>query len=153
MLVVVVDGEPRPQGSKSLRVQTTASGRTSARMYESSNGLKPWRAKVRLAAEEAILSQGWSTLRDVPIRATFTFTLPTPLTVAARIRRAPGKYPAWRGYDTDKLARAVCDSLTDAGAWDDDSRVTHLLARKLWAGSEGAMPSPGLVIEVREHWT
>jgi Holliday junction resolvase RusA-like endonuclease len=122
-------------------------------MYDSNPKLRAWRTALRLATEAAMVAQDWQPLEDVPIRVGLTFTLPTPQTVAATIKRQPGRHPAWRGYDLDKLARAALDSLTDAQAWDDDSRVTTLIARKLWAGSTGAMTQPGLYLEVREDKT
>lgn len=149
---MIVTGDPIAQGSKTMRTQTTASGRTSARMYDANPRLRQWRAHTRVHTEHAMEAQGWQALKDVPVRVTLTFTLAPSLVQARQILKAPGTWPAWRGYDIDKLTRAVLDSLTDAGAIDDDSRVASLLARKLWAGSKGAMREPGVVIEVREHW-
>ena len=53
-----------------------------------------------------------------------------------------------RKPDIDKNLRAVCDSLTDAGVWEDDARVVHCVASKVFAGSPGALDVPGCVIEV-----
>jgi len=46
--------------------------------------------------------------------------------------------------DLDKLVRAVCDGLTDAGIWDDDSQVIRLIARKDYADN----CEPGVDIQV-----
>jgi crossover junction endodeoxyribonuclease RusA len=54
--------------------------------------------------------------------------------------------------DLSKLARATEDALTDAGVWTDDARVSeYLRLAKVWCGSDpGALPVPGVRIEVRE---
>jgi Holliday junction resolvase RusA-like endonuclease len=121
-------------------------------MIEASNRLKPWRATLVEEAREAVLEQGWQRLVDTPIRLTLTFTMTPSQKDALSILKRPGAYPAWRMPDLDKLVRAVGDALTQAETvWDDDSRVTNLLARKGYAGAEGFMRQPGVVIELREQ--
>jgi Holliday junction resolvase RusA-like endonuclease len=68
---------------------------------------------------------------DEPVEVSIIFYLPRPKTVQDRI--FPTVTP-----DIDKLARAVLDSLTDAGIYADDARVIRLTAQKLYADDRGA---------------
>lgn len=49
--------------------------------------------------------------------------------------------------DVDKLVRAMLDSCTDAGVWNDDAQVVRLTATKNYADRDG---KPGVRVEVRK---
>lgn len=132
-LDIWVEGTPIPQGSKTGYVR---GGR--AVLVDANKRLKPWRAAVRSAAEEAIRDDEWATL-DEPCRVRLAFTMPRP-------KRPRWVLPAVKP-DLDKLTRAVFDALTDAGVWTDDSRVVSLQVDKIYAG-EGMGETPGAWIEV-----
>lgn len=114
-----VNGTPVPQGSKRHVGRGV--------LIESSKDLKPWRQKITAEAKEALMYQddAWEPGFDGPVDAFFTFYLPRPLTVPKNRRGYPSVRP-----DLDKLSRAICDALTDAGVWKDDSQVVGLFATK-----------------------
>ena len=107
-------------------------------MVEASKYLAPWRKAVTLAAAQAIADAGWVS-EDGPAQVTVSFYLERPKTVKIANRLLPTVPP-----DCDKLARAVLDSLTDAGVWGDDAQVTKLIAMKLYADAR----NPGCVVKV-----
>ena len=131
-LEIWVDGTPIPQGSKTGYVR---GGR--AVLVDANKKLKPWRAAVRAAAEDAIRDAGWEIL-DEPCRVHLMFTMPRP-------KRPRWGVPAVKP-DLDKLARAVFDALTDAGVWCDDSRVVSMEVTKTYEGEDAA---PGVWVEVK----
>lgn len=106
-----VPGVPVPQGSKSMS--------RSGHMYEANKKLRPWRETVaqvaRLHCKEPL---------EGAILLEVTFVMPR--TKAMRDKPAP---PMTQKPDTDKLIRAINDSLTGI-AFRDDSQVTTIVARK-----------------------
>lgn len=118
-----VEGIPAPQGSKSAFV---VNGR--ARLVEASGKKhKLWRQQVTDAAREAATVNGHSAFPlDGPLEVRVRFFMPVPKTV--KVGEFHAKTP-----DVDKLARSVLDSLTMAGVWCDDSRVSVLSAEKVYA--------------------
>lgn len=118
-----VRGLPAPQGSK----RHVGGGR----MVESSAKVKPWRADVRAAAEDAM--NGHLPFEG-PLELVVTFTLSKPKTVK---RDMPSVRP-----DIDKLTRSTCDALTSAGVYMDDSQVVALTARKVY----GIVPGASIIV-------
>ncbi len=114
VLAIFVAGKPAPQGSK----RHVGNGV----MIESSKKVKPWRQDVR----EACLVDGQPTVH-IPgaVTVRLHFVMPRPL--ATPKTRTP---LAIKKPDIDKLARAVLDSLSSAGVWEDDARVIELHATK-----------------------
>lgn len=131
-LEIWVAGTPIPQGSKTGYVRGSR-----AVLVDANKRLKPWRAAVRTAAEDAIRDAGWEIL-DEPCRVHLAFTMPCP------------KRPRWGAPavkpDLDKLTRAVFDALTDAGVWFDDSRVVSMEVTKTYEGEDTV---PGVWVEVK----
>lgn len=136
MLDFFVEGTPVPQGSKNAYVR---GGR--AVLVDANKRLRPWRAAVRVAAEAAVEDAGWETL-DGPCHVSLAFTMPLP-------KRPRWGVPAVKP-DIDKLTRAVFDALTDAGVWQDDSRVVSMKATKRYAGGDGAIPGVWVEVESLE---
>ena len=62
-----------------------------------------------------------------PVSLSLTFTLPRPKSHAGR-----GPLLHTQRPDVDKLTRLVCDALTLAKVYQDDSQVTVLTAEKRW---------------------
>ena len=112
-----VPGVPAPQGSKSVS--------RSGHMYEVNKRLKPWRETIVHHAAHAYDGEPV----DGPVKVTAVFYFPRPRTT--RFKRYPAGKP-----DTDKLCRAVLDSLTIARVIRDDARVVELSARKEWADTK-----------------
>lgn len=84
------------------------------------------------------IASDWQTT-DAPIQLHVDFYLERPKSIPIHKRPFHVKAP-----DLDKLVRAVCDSLTDAGIWEDDSQVIRLIARKDYADD----CEPGVHIQV-----
>lgn len=143
-MTITVIGLPGPQGSKRF-VGHSKSGR--GIMVESSAKVKPWREAVKWAALDAVREQ---TLRGGTfgikgaVAVEMTFTLPKPKSAPKKRKTWPDKKP-----DIDKLCRSTADSLTTAGAFEDDARIIRLTAAKVFPG-EGtdALDVPGCVIRI-----
>lgn len=124
-VTVEVYGRPAPQGSKRHVGRGV--------MVESSKAVKPWREAVK----HAVLDAGCRHRRG-PVEVHLTFYLPRPRSHyrtgrhAHELRPSAPPWPAVRP-DLDKLARATCDALTDAGAVADDACIVGLTATKVWA--------------------
>jgi crossover junction endodeoxyribonuclease RusA len=126
-----VYGTPAAQGSK----KHVGNGV----MIESSKALKPWRESVKWAARE----HGKSVAGAVRLR--LTFTMVKPKSAPKKRVTLPDKKP-----DLDKLQRGVFDSLTQAGVIDDDARIVHVEASKVFPGEhELALDVPGVRIEIQ----
>lgn len=117
-----VYGRPAAQGSK----RHVGNGR----FIEASRFLPEWRAAVSAGAAETRGLCEWDTV-DGPVEANFVFHIGRPASVKPDARPLPIKPP-----DIDKLVRAVCDSLTDAGIWEDDGQVVKLTAEKVYVNVE-----------------
>ena len=114
---------PRPQGSK------RHVGR--GIMVESSKHIKNWRAFARLKAEEAM---EFSSLIDKPdavcVGVLFCFDRPQKHYLKGGLRfSAPSLHTS--APDTDKLLRALLDSMTGI-VFKDDSQVAKVLAIKIY---------------------
>ncbi|MFG3709506.1 RusA family crossover junction endodeoxyribonuclease [Micromonospora sp. NPDC047730] len=155
-LILKVYGLPGPQGSK------TSYG--PGRMVESSKKVKPWRADVRFAAEEAIscdcpdqcggLLPGYPLDGPLFVRMVFTFVRPKSHYRTGRnahLLRDSAPAQPQGAPDLSKLLRSTEDALTSAGAWRDDARVVEYeRAAKVWAGEDPeALDAPGALIVVR----
>ena len=71
-----------------------------------------------------------------------TFVLPRPKSAPKR-RIWPEVKP-----DLDKLVRALCDALTQCGAWGDDAQLIHLTATKRYVGTSDVLDVPGVVVDI-----
>lgn len=125
MIDFTVLGTPAPQGSKT---------RTKWGVREDNPNTKPWRAEVKAAAFDA--RNGASPL-DGSLKLEVTFTFLRPAAHFGSGRNAgvlKPSAPRWHTVapDTDKLVRAIGDSLTQAGAIRDDSRFAVVIARKVY---------------------
>ena len=141
MITLRVDGEPAPQGSKSV-------GRHGG-VYEKSRKVKPWREAIRAAA----LAQGIGPVNCAAVAVNIVFMLPRPKghygtgRNADRLRDSAPLFPATRP-DLDKLARSTLDGLMLAGIYADDGQVIALSAEKMYAGNGSP---PGAAITIREY--
>ena len=118
----VVPGKPAAQGSKRLLGKV---------MVESSKAVKPWRALCGSLCIDA-LPLGWYAIMGEPMRVRVDFTFKRPkhhLRTNGELKPKAPDFPAGRVGDVDKLSRALLDACTGI-AWDDDSQVVDLEARK-----------------------
>lgn len=133
----IVVGTPAPQGSKRFLGVHGGKGI----MVESSKAVKPWREAVKWAAILRPITNGAIRLRG-PVVLDVVFTFPRPKSTKATALH--GVKP-----DLSKLIRSTEDALTDAGLWEDDSRVVTLIASKFYVGHPEAMALPGAKISIR----
>jgi crossover junction endodeoxyribonuclease RusA len=124
-------GRPAPQGSKKSIGNN--------RFIETSKFLPAWRKDVRLAAEHAVTVNGWA-IASGPVELEVMFYLDRPSSVSTVKRPYPIVAP-----DTDKLLRAVGDSLSGV-VYEDDAQVIRVLAWKVYADTR----VPGAFIRVNE---
>jgi crossover junction endodeoxyribonuclease RusA len=131
MITIFVHQTPGPQGSKRHVGRGV--------MIESSAKVKPWREAVKWAWRELNVEKICG-----PVAVTMVFTLIKPKSAPKRRVTYPDRTP-----DVDKLVRSTCDALVQAGAIEDDARVVHLTASKVYP-SEGyqALKTPGAVIRI-----
>lgn len=132
-------GVPCPQGSKKFVGMNPKT--ELPQMVESSKQLPKWRRQAKL---QATLQWRGKPPLDQPLVVIMTFTLPKPTSAPKTRTTWPDRKP-----DVSKLARAVEDSLTDAGVFADDARIVDLIARKRYPNEgAGALPQPGVVVHV-----
>jgi len=123
-LTFTVLGTPQQQGSK------TPWG------DEANKLLKPWRAGAKADAVEAMQKQSFQQIMVGPVQVVVTFVFPRP-----KAHYRSGKLahllrddaPHWKQStpDTDKLQRAVGDSLTGI-AIKDDSQIARWVTEKVY---------------------
>jgi Holliday junction resolvase RusA-like endonuclease len=134
MIDVTIHGHPAPQGSK----RYVGNGIS----VESSKAVKPWRADVKNALEDAL--PAGHTPWDGPIDVHIVFTFPRPKAHyrtgrnAHLLREHAPTHPANSRNDIEKLVRAVHDAVTAAGVWKDDGHVVNLTAAKIYGDRPGA---------------
>ena len=138
-----VDGVPRPQGSK----RHVGGGR----MVEASPHVKGWRDLVSAVAFQSMPGDPIST--PVGVAVHFLFRRPASHYRAgknAHLLRAgaPDRQTTRTVGDTDKLCRAILDSLavtSGGGVLVDDSQVVWLYGQKDWAQDD---EGPGAYVRV-----
>jgi Holliday junction resolvase RusA-like endonuclease len=125
-----VAGDPASQGSHAIM-----NGRI---VQVNSKKHKAWRTAI---VNEVIttLPADWEPI-DGPCELIVMFYLPKPASVK---RSAPSVAP-----DLDKLVRSVGDALAIAGVYTDDSRITRISARKLYA--QGIEPGATITVATLE---
>lgn len=126
LLSFTVEGVPVPQGSK-----TVFNGRA---VDANAKKLRPWRRQVVAAARAAMVAAGISEPFEGPLVLAHEFVFVRPKSVK---RAHPSVKP-----DGDKLLRALCDALTDAGVWRDDAQMVR------WPGGKVYGPTPGARVSV-----
>jgi crossover junction endodeoxyribonuclease RusA len=130
--VLFVPGRPAPQGSKTYL--------GNGRMRESSRFVKGWRADI---VTMAAFKWGSRPPLGGPVELHLDFVMPRPSSLPKRKPTPPAvKRPDW-----DKLSRAVCDALTSAQVYRDDSQVTIARVTKRIAEQE---EKTGVWIHIRE---
>lgn len=109
-LNVFVPGRPAPQGSKRYFGP--------GRVVEMSKYVAGWRTDIR-----DTLSKEWGDRAPLagPVNLRLDFVLPRPASTP-KSKKTPWaiKRPDW-----DKLSRAVCDAITSAGVYKDDSQIVY----------------------------
>ncbi len=148
---ITVYGTPAPQGSKRGFVNRKTGA---VILVESSDKVKPWREAVKYAAIEA-RDGGLPLSGPVAVSMVFTFARPAGHFGSGRnagqLRATAPLRPHGRP-DLSKLARSTEDALTDARAYEDDSRIVeYRRLAKVYIGSDpDALDAPGVKITIEE---
>ncbi|PMQ21645.1 RusA family crossover junction endodeoxyribonuclease [Glutamicibacter arilaitensis] len=125
------EGLPVSQGSKRIG-RNRATGQPV--LVEDNVALKPWRSYVTMRARRAAAAAKFFKLEGaVEVSLIFTFERPRGHYGTGRNRavlKASAPEHMMVKPDVDKLTRAILDSLTDAKAYGDDSRVVSLRVQK-----------------------
>lgn len=132
MIAFSVAGLPVPQGSKTI---AKSGGKVWLRDANAAR-LKPWRERVAGAADVGCTF-------DCPVEVFAVFYLPRP-------KKLTWWAPAGRVGDTDKLARALLDGMTDGGLLSDDARVVDLHAFKRYESKANPVGVRVVVVEATE---
>ena len=123
-------GVPIPQGSK--RIGRNPATKRPILLDDNDDVLKPWRELVAHYARQA--ARGVEKF-DCPVSLGLTFYMPRPAGHYKQDGTLKASAPVWPAVkpDADKLERAVCDAITAAGVWADDSRVVVVHKVKRYA--------------------
>jgi Holliday junction resolvase RusA-like endonuclease len=122
-----ITGDPASQGSHAIM-----QGRI---VQVNSKKHKAWRTAI-VNEVIATLPADWEPI-DGPCELIVNFYLSKPASVK---RSSPSVAP-----DLDKLVRSVGDALAIAGVYTDDSRITRISARKLYA--QGIEPGATITVQ------
>jgi Holliday junction resolvase RusA-like endonuclease len=122
-----ITGDPASQGSHAIM-----QGRI---VQVNSKKHKAWRTAI-VNEVIATLPPDWEPI-DGPCELIVNFYLSKPASVK---RSSPSVAP-----DLDKLVRSVGDALAIAGVYTDDSRITRISARKLYA--QGIEPGATITVQ------
>jgi Holliday junction resolvase RusA-like endonuclease len=122
-----ITGDPASQGSHAIM-----QGRI---VQVNSKKHKAWRTAI-VNEVIATLPADWVPI-DGPCELIVNFYLSKPASVT---RSSPSVAP-----DLDKLVRSVGDALAIAGVYTDDSRITRISARKLYA--QGIEPGATITVQ------
>jgi Holliday junction resolvase RusA-like endonuclease len=125
-----ITGDPASQGSHAIM-----QGRI---VQVNSKKHKAWRTAI-VNEVIAILPADWEAI-DGPCELIVNFYMAKPASVK---RSSPSVAP-----DLDKLVRSVGDALAIAGVYTDDSRITRISARKLYA--QGIEPGATITVKSLE---
>jgi Holliday junction resolvase RusA-like endonuclease len=125
-----ITGDPASQGSHAIM-----QGRI---VQVNSKKHKAWRTAI-VNKVIATLPPDWEPI-DGPCELIVNFYLSKPVSVT---RLSPSVAP-----DLDKLVRSVGDALAIAGVYTDDSRITRISARKLYA--QGIEPGATITVKSLE---
>jgi crossover junction endodeoxyribonuclease RusA len=132
MIEFSVHGQPQAQGNHRIN--------RSGRIYDSNRELKEWRYNIAWAARLAMGATDGVHFRG-PVSVRVVFSLKPP-------KKWDGKsYPTKRP-DIDKLMRAICDGMTEAGVYADDSQVIYSAGLKVYVGQLDALDEPGILATV-----
>jgi len=144
-LAITVYGTPTPQGSKKILGRA---GGPRQLVDSNADALRLWRDDVKGAALRALdVTPGWDREMYPVVMMHVTFTLLRPKSHYRQGKEtshmlrdgAPQHYHGVKP-DLDKLLRAVCDALTSAGVYQDDSRVAQVWATKAYPSVRGLPP-------------
>ena len=129
----IIQGEPIPQGSKSVAVRGSR-----AVMFEANPRHKNFRQHSEDSIRRFSKIVGYTSFpKGEPLEIELEFFLSRPKSVK---RMFPSVKP-----DGDKLTRSICDSIVKAGIVPDDSQFVDYIIRKRYADESG----PRTIIRIK----
>ena len=131
-LKIDLDITPSPKG----RPRTTKRGHT-----YTPKKTRNWEAQAKLLILSVL---GSSDPFDCPVRVTVVFVCPRPKKAHSGVSSA--RYEKHTRPDLDNLLKSLLDAASLAEVWTDDSRVTQIIASKVYA-AEGERPHIELEVE------
>jgi Holliday junction resolvase RusA-like endonuclease len=138
-----VSGDPKGQPRPRAFAMRMPDGKYSARVFDSGTA-EGWKAQVVLAAKPHAPARPLA--GPVQVRIAFVFRRPNSHFRSSNpAKELRGDAPTYHTSkpDSDNLAKAVLDALTQLGTfWRDDSQVCSLFAGKTYG------PNPGAVVEI-----
>lgn len=151
--LTILGHNPAPQGSKKYAGHryNARTGRSQPLLLEESKRVAPWRKTVTLLARQAMARQRLTRPLDGPLQAKIIFCMEPSAQARKELTKDPhGTFPTTRHYgDNDKLQRSTFDGLADAGVMQDDARVIHVEAVKVFPGFFRALDQPGCYVHIR----
>jgi len=121
-------------------------GSVMARATHDNKRTKPWSANVTAFAYQAM--ERATMFVDAPLAVELVFYVPRPQSHYGKrgLRPSAPHYPRTKS-DVDKLARCTLDAL-EGVVFDNDSRISRLIAEKLYAHT-GIAPGVNITVEKR----
>lgn len=120
-------------------------------LYDKTKGLRPWREMVTTQARNALAMARKNRVAvhqfSTEVGLHVAFVQPRPAS-APKTKPLAATKKSHLNHDLDKLVRAIQDSLTDAGVWEDDAQVVeHFICKRVADYGE----SPGAHILVTSN--
>jgi Holliday junction resolvase RusA-like endonuclease len=74
-----------------------------------------------------------------PLAVSLTFTMPIPSSTSKKLAQSLVNSPHTKKPDVDNLCKSLLDGLLQAGAFNDDSQIWELTARKVYGLNPGVL--------------
>ena len=111
-----------------------------------------WKMIVRAESQKAWRESGDLNKFEGPLCVNLTFYFPRPKGHYRSNGELKPTAPKWHTAkpDRDNSDKAILDTLTNLGIWQDDKQVCDGRIRKLYAVGVGLVNTPGCFIEIKE---
>jgi Holliday junction resolvase RusA-like endonuclease len=138
-----VHGIPKPQPRQRHRISKRRGGGPQfVQNYTPRNDkVQDWKSAIK---QRALFDEVAFRRISGPISLSVMFFMPIPKSLQKKVSELD---PHIKVPDTDNLAKAVMDALTDCGVWEDDKQVYRSSFSKVYSSDPGAK----IVIEYQEE--
>lgn len=122
-ITFTVTGHPKPQPRPRAFARNMGGGKFAARVYDAGTA-EGWKSLIAAAAKPHLPPEP---LR-VPVGIRIGFSMPRPknhFTASGALRPSAPLSPTNKN-DLDNLTKAVCDTLTQIGMWQDDGQIIEM---------------------------
>jgi len=136
-----VHGTPKPQPRQRHAARKGKNGKVFVQNYTPKDApVQDWKSAIR---QRAIFDEVAFKRISGPISLSVMFFMPIPKSLQKKVSELD---PHIKVPDTDNLAKAVMDALTDCGVWEDDKQVYRSSFSKVYSSDPGAK----IIIECQE---